>query len=65
MKSDDFSIHFEKKKTCMNARFVLESVLDFYIFRVNHTQFYVHGNTGLAHGVIVRKIKNSEVKVKE
>ena len=25
--------------------FVLESVLDFYNFRVNHVQFYVDGNT--------------------
>ena len=29
--------------------FVLESVRDFYNFRVNHGQFYVNGNTDHFH----------------
>ena len=31
----------------MNARFVLESVHDFYNFQVIHMQFYLNGNPGL------------------
>ena len=40
-----FYTFLEKKKRAWMHVFVLESVRDFYNFRVNHAQFYVNGNT--------------------
>ena len=47
MKSDDFLYILREKKRAWIHVLVLESVRDFYNFRVNHAQFYVNGNTDL------------------
>ena len=44
MKSDDFLYILREKKRAWMHVFVLESVCDFYNFRMNHTQFYMNGN---------------------
>ena len=45
MKSDKFLYILREKKRAWIHVLVLESVHDFYNFRVNHAQFYVNGNT--------------------
>ena len=52
MKSDDFLYILREKNMRECTFFVLESVRDFYNFRVNHAQFYVNGNTAFCSFIL-------------